>query len=125
MSAALNGSGRLPEATRRHVRDVAHRLGYRPNATRACCARGAQGCWGSRSVSTPRRPGSTPSSPTSPSSPTPPAAPPSGTATASSCCPRPHRATGGWTCPWTAPSSSIPRRTTRWSPTSSPPGSPW
>jgi DNA-binding LacI/PurR family transcriptional regulator len=33
VSAALNGSGRLPEATRRHVRDVAHRLGYRPNAT--------------------------------------------------------------------------------------------
>lgn len=33
VSAALNGSGRLPEATRRHVREVAHRLGYRPNAT--------------------------------------------------------------------------------------------
>ncbi|WP_214322539.1 LacI family DNA-binding transcriptional regulator [Nonomuraea sediminis] len=33
VSDALNGSGRLPEATRDHVREVARRLGYRPNAT--------------------------------------------------------------------------------------------
>ena len=33
VSDALNGSGRLPEATREHVRKVARSLGYRPNAT--------------------------------------------------------------------------------------------
>src|ERR1700756_1936431 len=33
VSDALNGSGRLPEPTREHVREVARRLGYRPNAT--------------------------------------------------------------------------------------------
>lgn len=33
VSAALNGTGRLPAATREHVRQVARRLGYRPNAT--------------------------------------------------------------------------------------------
>lgn len=31
VSHALNGKGRLPESTRAHVRDVADRLGYRPN----------------------------------------------------------------------------------------------
>lgn len=33
VSAVLNGTGRLPPATREHVREVARRLGYRPNAT--------------------------------------------------------------------------------------------
>ncbi|MDP9867196.1 MULTISPECIES: LacI family DNA-binding transcriptional regulator [Streptosporangium] len=33
VSDALNGAGRLPAATREHVRQVARRLGYRPNAT--------------------------------------------------------------------------------------------
>ncbi|MGW4410058.1 LacI family DNA-binding transcriptional regulator [Nonomuraea sp. NPDC004702] len=33
VSDALNGAGRLPDATREHVRQVARRLGYRPNAT--------------------------------------------------------------------------------------------
>lgn len=33
VSDALNGTGRLPEATREHVRQVARSLGYRPNAT--------------------------------------------------------------------------------------------
>lgn len=33
VSHALNGKGRLPEATRRRVRTVADELGYRPNAT--------------------------------------------------------------------------------------------
>ncbi|MFC8129420.1 LacI family DNA-binding transcriptional regulator, partial [Streptomyces sp. NPDC057302] len=28
VSDALNGKGRLPDATRRHVREVAERLGY-------------------------------------------------------------------------------------------------
>ncbi|MFG2334213.1 LacI family DNA-binding transcriptional regulator, partial [Streptomyces sp. NPDC048604] len=32
VSDALNGKGRLPDATRRHVREVADRLGYRPSA---------------------------------------------------------------------------------------------
>ncbi|MFC5184497.1 LacI family DNA-binding transcriptional regulator [Actinomadura harenae] len=33
VSDALNGTGRLPDATREHVREVARGLGYRPNAT--------------------------------------------------------------------------------------------
>lgn len=33
VSDALNGTGRLPDATREHVHQVARRLGYRPNAT--------------------------------------------------------------------------------------------
>ncbi|WP_327093015.1 LacI family transcriptional regulator [Nonomuraea sp. NBC_01738] len=33
VSDALNGTGRLPTATREHVRQVARGLGYRPNAT--------------------------------------------------------------------------------------------
>lgn len=33
VSDALNGTGRLPAATREHVREVARGLGYRPNAT--------------------------------------------------------------------------------------------
>ncbi|MER5318392.1 LacI family DNA-binding transcriptional regulator [Streptosporangium roseum] len=33
VSDALNGAGRLPAATREHVRQVARSLGYRPNAT--------------------------------------------------------------------------------------------
>jgi len=33
VSDALNDAGRLPPATREHVRQVARRLGYRPNAT--------------------------------------------------------------------------------------------
>ena len=32
VSDTLNGKGRLPDATRRHVREVADRLGYRPSA---------------------------------------------------------------------------------------------
>ncbi|WP_240045091.1 helix-turn-helix domain-containing protein [Streptomyces alboflavus] len=32
VSDALNGKGRLPDATRRHIREVADRLGYRPSA---------------------------------------------------------------------------------------------
>ncbi|MFI6324412.1 LacI family DNA-binding transcriptional regulator [Nonomuraea sp. NPDC050556] len=33
VSDALNGAGRLPEATREHVKQVARSMGYRPNAT--------------------------------------------------------------------------------------------
>ncbi|MRH87940.1 LacI family DNA-binding transcriptional regulator [Nocardia sp. SYP-A9097] len=33
VSDALNGSGRLPDATRDHVRETARLMGYRPNAT--------------------------------------------------------------------------------------------
>lgn len=33
VSDALNSAGRLPDATRNHVREVARRMGYRPNAT--------------------------------------------------------------------------------------------
>jgi DNA-binding LacI/PurR family transcriptional regulator len=33
VSHALNGKGRLPEDTRQHVRKVADKLGYRPNAS--------------------------------------------------------------------------------------------
>ncbi|GAA2271816.1 LacI family DNA-binding transcriptional regulator [Nonomuraea roseoviolacea subsp. roseoviolacea] len=40
VSDALNGAGRLPAATREHVRQVARGLGYRPNATARLLRRG-------------------------------------------------------------------------------------
>jgi DNA-binding LacI/PurR family transcriptional regulator len=46
VSHALNGKGRLTEGTRQHVRDVAERLGYRPNATARNLAGGRTGLIG-------------------------------------------------------------------------------
>jgi DNA-binding LacI/PurR family transcriptional regulator len=40
VSDALNGKGRLPQATRDHVRDVARRLGYRPSVIARSLASG-------------------------------------------------------------------------------------
>ncbi len=45
VSHALNGKGRLPEATRRRVREVAERLGYQPSALARGLRAGAVGCW--------------------------------------------------------------------------------
>jgi DNA-binding LacI/PurR family transcriptional regulator len=46
VSHALNGKGRLPDATRERVRQVAERLGYRPNATARNLAGGRTGLIG-------------------------------------------------------------------------------
>jgi len=46
VSDALNGKGRLPEATRRHVREVADRLGYRPSAAARALRTGKSGLIG-------------------------------------------------------------------------------
>ncbi len=46
VSHVLNGKGRLPEATREHVRSVAERLGYSPNATARNLAGGRTGLIG-------------------------------------------------------------------------------
>jgi DNA-binding LacI/PurR family transcriptional regulator len=46
VSDALNGKGRLPEATRRHVREVADRLGYRPSAAARTLRTGKSGLIG-------------------------------------------------------------------------------
>jgi DNA-binding LacI/PurR family transcriptional regulator len=46
VSDALNGKGRLPEATRRHVREVANRLGYRPSAAARTLRTGRSGLIG-------------------------------------------------------------------------------
>jgi len=46
VSHALNGKGRLPEATRQHVRQVAEQLGYSPNATARNLAGGRTGLIG-------------------------------------------------------------------------------
>jgi DNA-binding LacI/PurR family transcriptional regulator len=46
VSHALNGKGRLPQATREHVRRIADRLGYRPNATARNLAGGRTGLIG-------------------------------------------------------------------------------
>ncbi len=46
VSHALNDKGRLPEATRERVREVATRLGYRPNATARNLAGGRTGLIG-------------------------------------------------------------------------------
>ncbi|MFI6344900.1 LacI family DNA-binding transcriptional regulator [Streptomyces sp. NPDC050560] len=46
VSDALNGKGRLPEATRRHVREVAERLGYRPSAAARTLRTGKSGLIG-------------------------------------------------------------------------------
>ncbi|NYI05452.1 LacI family DNA-binding transcriptional regulator [Allostreptomyces psammosilenae] len=46
VSDALNGKGRLPEATRRHVREVADRLGYRPSAAARTLRTGRSGLLG-------------------------------------------------------------------------------
>lgn len=46
VSDALNGKGRLPEATRRHVREVADRLGYRPSAAARTLRTGRSGLIG-------------------------------------------------------------------------------
>jgi DNA-binding LacI/PurR family transcriptional regulator len=54
VSHALNGKGRLPEETREHVRKVADRLGYRPNATARNLVGGKTGLLG-LVVSQPRR----------------------------------------------------------------------
>ena len=43
VSDALSGKGRLPEETRMRVRDVARRLGYRPNGTARSLASGTTG----------------------------------------------------------------------------------
>ncbi|MBA4866200.1 LacI family DNA-binding transcriptional regulator [Streptomyces sp. PSKA54] len=43
VSDALNGKGRLPDATRRHVREVADRLGYRPSAAARTLRTGKSG----------------------------------------------------------------------------------
>jgi DNA-binding LacI/PurR family transcriptional regulator len=43
VSHALNGKGRLPDATRRHVHDVAEQLGYRASATARHFAAGRSG----------------------------------------------------------------------------------
>ncbi|MET7639139.1 LacI family DNA-binding transcriptional regulator [Streptomyces sp. NPDC005438] len=46
VSDALNGKGRLPEATRTHVREVAERLGYRPSAAARTLRTGKSGLIG-------------------------------------------------------------------------------
>lgn len=46
VSDALNGKGRLPDATRRHVRNVADRLGYRPSAAARTLRTGKSGLIG-------------------------------------------------------------------------------
>lgn len=46
VSDALNGKGRLPDATRRHVREVADRLGYRPSAAARTLRTGKSGLIG-------------------------------------------------------------------------------
>jgi DNA-binding LacI/PurR family transcriptional regulator len=46
VSDALNGKGRLPDATRRHVRNVAERLGYRPSAAARTLRTGKSGLLG-------------------------------------------------------------------------------
>ncbi|MFD5320970.1 LacI family DNA-binding transcriptional regulator [Streptomyces sp. NPDC127098] len=46
VSDALNGKGRLPEVTRRHVRTVADRLGYRPSAAARTLRTGKSGLIG-------------------------------------------------------------------------------
>ena len=46
VSDALNGKGRLPDATRRHVREVADRLGYRPSAAARTLRTGRSGLIG-------------------------------------------------------------------------------
>lgn len=46
VSHALNGKGRLPDATREHVRAVAEQLGYSPNATARNLAGGRTGLIG-------------------------------------------------------------------------------
>lgn len=46
VSDALNGKGRLPDATRRHVREVAERLGYRPSAAARTLRTGKSGLIG-------------------------------------------------------------------------------
>lgn len=46
VSDALNGKGRLPDVTRRHVREVAERLGYRPSAAARTLRTGKSGLIG-------------------------------------------------------------------------------
>lgn len=46
VSDALNGKGRLPDTTRRHVRSVADRLGYRPSAAARTLRTGRSGLLG-------------------------------------------------------------------------------
>ncbi|MFZ2052222.1 MAG: LacI family DNA-binding transcriptional regulator [Solirubrobacteraceae bacterium] len=46
VSHALNGKGRLSNQTREHVKEVAHRLGYRPNAVARNLAGGRSGLIG-------------------------------------------------------------------------------
>lgn len=46
VSDALNGKGRLPDATRAHVREVADRLGYRPSAAARTLRTGRSGLIG-------------------------------------------------------------------------------
>src|SRR5882757_7343778 len=46
VSDALNGKGRLPDATRSHVREVADRLGYRPSAAARTLRTGKSGLIG-------------------------------------------------------------------------------
>ncbi|MFH9106199.1 LacI family DNA-binding transcriptional regulator [Streptomyces albus] len=46
VSDALNGKGRLPDATRSHVREVAERLGYRPSAAARTLRTGKSGLIG-------------------------------------------------------------------------------
>lgn len=46
VSDALNGKGRLPDATRSHVREVAQRLGYRPSAAARTLRTGKSGLIG-------------------------------------------------------------------------------
>ncbi|MFC7218024.1 LacI family DNA-binding transcriptional regulator [Streptomyces polyrhachis] len=46
VSDALNGKGRLPDTTRRHVREVADRLGYRPSAAARALRTGRSGLIG-------------------------------------------------------------------------------
>ncbi|MCP9958179.1 MULTISPECIES: LacI family DNA-binding transcriptional regulator [Streptomyces] len=46
VSDALNGKGRLPDTTRRHVREVADRLGYRPSAAARTLRTGKSGLIG-------------------------------------------------------------------------------
>lgn len=46
VSDALNGKGRLPDATRRHVRSVADQLGYRPSAAARTLRTGKSGLIG-------------------------------------------------------------------------------
>ncbi|MEU3742474.1 LacI family DNA-binding transcriptional regulator [Streptomyces sp. NPDC032198] len=46
VSDALSGKGRIPDATRRHVREVADRLGYRPSAAARMLRTGTSGLLG-------------------------------------------------------------------------------